>query len=134
MSICQYAVEEIVDVVMVEVVGHTEAQVKVLVAYYLVAECKLYTLVGCLTYVLELIGVTCRSIDRYHHQDVLGGVPIEVQCTAEFSVPETEVNTCVTGNSGLPFQVRIAHHASWYVGVNDFSIYGSGALLPCILP
>ena len=134
MCICQYAIEEIIDVVMVEVVGHAKAQVKVLVSDNLVVECQLHTLVGSLTYVLELIGVTGRGVDRHHHQDVLGGVPIEVQGTAKLSVPETEVNTGITGNSGLPFQIRIAHHASWYVCVNDFSINGSRTLLPCILP
>ena len=78
MGICQYVVEEFVYIVVVEVVGHAECQAPVLLVDDVVAQGKLDTLVRGLTYVLELVGVTCRSIDRNHHQDVLGGVPVEV--------------------------------------------------------
>ena len=78
MGICQYVVEEFVYIVVVEVVGHAECQAPVLLVDDVVAQGKLDTLVGSLTYVLELVGATCRSVDRNHHQDVLGGVPVEV--------------------------------------------------------
>ena len=84
-----------------------EVQTKVFLVYDYSIERQLNTLVRGLTEVLELVRVTCVGWNDTLHQEVLGGIPVEVQCTAEATIEETVVDTEVTGHCGFPLQVWI---------------------------
>ena len=55
-----------------------EVQTEVLLVYDYCIERQLYTLVRGLTEVLELVSVTGVGRDNALHQEVLGGIPVEV--------------------------------------------------------
>ena len=95
---------QLVHVVHVIVVGQVGTQIEVLAADDLIVQSKFDTLVGGLTYILVLIDITGGVVDRHFHQNVFGGVPVEVEATTELATPHTEVETEVAGNGGLPHQ------------------------------
>ena len=47
---------------------------------------------------------------RNLHQDVLRGIPVSLETTTEFTIPEAVVDTEVTANSGFPLQIRIGKY------------------------
>ena len=44
-------------------------------------------------------------------EKILCGVPVEFDATCDALVEETEVNTDVAGDGGLPSKVRVGKHA-----------------------
>ena len=86
-----YSFHQLIDIVLVVVDSSTEAQVEILGTDNLIIQGEFDTLVGGLTDILILITETGGGIARHTHQDILGSVPVEVEGTAQLTVPETEV-------------------------------------------
>ena len=127
------AFHQLVDIVLVVVDGSTETQVEVLGTDNLIVQGQLDTLVGGLADVLILIAETGGGVARHTHQDILGGVPVDIQGTAQFTIPETEVETDVTGDGGLPLQVGITQTVGGNIGGDGLAIDGGRACFPeCI--
>ena len=103
-----HAVHQLVHIVLVVVDGGSEAQVIVLGTQNLIVERELDTLVRGLTDILILIAETSRGIAGNAHQNILGGVPVELDATAQLAIPEAEVQTDVTRDGGLPLQVGVS--------------------------
>ena len=91
-----YTFHQLIDIVLVVVDGRTEAKVEILGTDNLIIQGEFDTFVGGLADILVLITETGGGITRHTHQDILGGVPVEVEGTTQFTVPETEVETDVT--------------------------------------
>ena len=67
---------------------------------------ELDTLIVRRTDIAELVVVAaCRK--TIFEDEVFGGVPIEVDGSAQTLIPETVVHTDITGDGGLPFEVGI---------------------------
>ena len=62
---------------------------------------------------------------RDAHQNVLRGIPVQVDTTAELSVPEAIVDTEVTRHGGLPLQVGIGQD------VAGLECHGTLVAVPC---
>ena len=91
-----YTFHQLIDIVLVVVDGSTEAQVEILGTDNFIIQGEFDTLVGGLTDILVLITETSGGIARHTHQDILGGVPVEVEGTTQLTIPETEVETDIT--------------------------------------
>ena len=98
---------QLINLVLVIRYVEVEVQTEVFLVYDYGIERQLNTLVRGLAEVLELVRVTCVGWNDTLHQEVLGGIPVEVQCTAEATIEETVVDTEVTGHCGFPLQVWI---------------------------
>ena len=108
-----YAFEHLLHVVLIVIVGGVHAQVEVLRTDNLIEDGQFDTLIGGLTNVLVLITVTSAFGNGNAHQNILGGVPINIEATTQFSVPETEIETKVARDCCLPLQVGVSQHSTW---------------------
>ena len=124
---------QLVNVVVVEVVGQREIEVEVLGVDEQCIESQLEALVGGLAHVAHLIDVARRSVDLGTHQEVLGGVPINVQRTIE-AIEEAEIKTDVAADGGLPLQRRVGLHAGGGINVDGLAIPRGSRDLPSLIP
>ena len=69
---------------------------------------ELNTLIFCLTHITILVVIT-RTASGELDQQILCGIQVGLNGTIQLSTEEGEIKTDVTGNGGLPFQIRIGH-------------------------
>ena len=74
----------------------------------MISEGELDTLVLGLTEV-TILSVITGTLYREFNEQVLGRVDVGIKGTAQLTTEESEVQTDVTSDSGLPFQVRVSH-------------------------
>ena len=78
--------------------------------------------------------MTSGSIYGHLHQNVLRGVPVELNATTQFTIPETEVQTDITADGGLPLQVRILQQFAGREGDDALTVNECRAGLPELFP
>ena len=106
------AFEHLFHVVLVVIIGGVDAQIEVLRTNNFIEDGQFDTFIGGLTNVLVLITVASAFGNGNAHQDIFGGIPINIEATTQFPVPETEVETEVTTDRGLPLQVWVSQHCT----------------------
>ena len=122
-------VHQLIHIVLVVVEGHAEVEVEVLRLDDVVGQRELNTLVRGLSDVLVLIGEACAGVARHTHKNVLCGVPVQLEATAEATC-ESEVDTDIPRHGGLPLQVGIAKTCAGLIDIHVLAVDDSGSRCP----
>ena len=133
MSVGNYIVSQLINVVLVVVIGGIYTYVEILRAEDLVEYRNFESFVRGLSYVLVLVAVSGSCINGDTHQNVFCRIPVCFDATTQLAIPETKVKTNVTRNGLLPFKVIVSHEFCGFVNVGGNTVNSDDASGPHVI-